>query len=158
MIAFHGTTKEAFKKIKKQGLIPNGSPGADQWAKKNFHSKMKPRKDKEPSVFISFDRTYAARFAQIAGEVRNETPIVLEIHIPDEEAQTRLHEDEASFDWNLRRFKGAIDPKWIKNTLDPWEFIPKDTNSAVMKPSSHLFETIEGREQELEDLILQTLN
>ena len=117
---YHGTSKAAVNSIKKNGLKPKGSEGADEWARKNGM-------DNSHQVFISGDRKlnvyfadspdHALAFAQLAAEVRNSKPAMFEIELPISEVP-KIGADEAG-DVGMLKFKGEIKPEWLKEIEIP---------------------------------------
>jgi hypothetical protein len=121
MRVWHGTTKEVMEDVRKRGLVPKGSPGADAWAQEQpgFDPALIAR-SRSRSVYVTTSRTFADGFAYIAAKQRGGSPIVLEIDLPDEQANASLHEDEASeFLAPLYRCECTILPQWITKEVEP---------------------------------------
>lgn len=116
--AYHGTTEEVLPSIRKNGLVPKASAGADKWAEAHDMptAQLMESGDRKHSVYICSAPAVAAEFARIAAEERHQTPTVLEVHIPVAEARKNLVPDERARSNRgvaFARYKGTIKPEWV---------------------------------------------
>lgn len=118
MIAWHGTTKEELKSIKKKGLVPHGAPGADQWAFEKNGTKLSAEGSRARSVYLTTSRSIASGFSYIAAEERQQTPILLKLELPAE-VEEGLHLDEDAAGWEFFRYEGTVKPEWIVGEEKP---------------------------------------
>ena len=149
--SFHGTTKEVFDNIKKNGLVPHASPGADEWAKQHdMHAAQEfLAGSRIHSVYVSADPAAAMSFARVAANVRKQHPILLHVEIPREEAEKHLRVDMAADPSELRkgqsslaRYNGVIKPEWISEVKVPdeiWGIVegPDIVSTKTGKISAH---------------------
>ena len=111
-VTFHGTSDAVVASVMKDGLIPKGSPGGDDWASK--HGMTLDHIDgHDASVFMTSDQEHAAMYAKAAAEMKGGTPVLLEIHVP-REAQQYFRRDELD-ELAIRTLPGLpkIPPEWI---------------------------------------------
>jgi hypothetical protein len=113
---YHGTSEEALRAIRKEGLVPHGSKGGDAWAisigrgsPDDFLSQTEVN-GRRASVFVAEHKETAESFAEYATRMHpGSEAAVIEITIPESEVG-RIKEDELSLE---KRFEGRIPPTWI---------------------------------------------
>lgn len=117
---YHGTSEEALRAIRKEGLVPHGSKGGDAWAvsvgrgdpdevAQDYLSETELN-GRRASVFVAERKETAESFAEYAARMHpGSEAAVIEVTIPESELG-RLKEDELSHE---RRFEGRIPPSWI---------------------------------------------
>lgn len=100
MILYHGTASANWPSIKAQGLRPRGGTGALAWLKSKhsvawvegfvpgryIHPLALSRQEefaahRDPSVYLTSDRTIAAWFAAKAAEVTSSSPLILDVKV-----------------------------------------------------------------------------
>jgi hypothetical protein len=114
---YHGTSSDALESIKKNGLIPRGSAGADAWAGVNARSAKFQIGDRLTSVFITSNPDAAVRFSGYAKVVHpGSEAIVLQVDIP-EAALAKMSADERSSGLSAWKYNGTIPPEWIKGRM-----------------------------------------
>ena len=84
MKLYHGTSLAAYREIRRNGLIPQGSKGADYWAlhspKAAFARFLYGSIPIQPgNVFLTTDKERAYHYAEKAAEVTNSLPVVLAV-------------------------------------------------------------------------------
>lgn len=132
---FHGTSSQAFESIRKHGLVPRGSPGADEWLMRDFADDLKAHgapigldeirasqariDTDEPgraaSVYITPHPKLARDFAGFAAHVTHSEPVVLEIRVPPNAMGFKA--DEMAPGGGMR-FEGKIPGDWIVGPVD----------------------------------------
>lgn len=112
---YHGTADDALASIKEKGLIPQGSPGADDWALKQdtLRFLMMSVNNRPASVFLARNSYDAIQFSRYASTVRNGEPVVLEVQVPESFMRQKLQRDEHFSESGLRT-EDRIPPEWIK--------------------------------------------
>jgi 2'-5' RNA ligase/GNAT superfamily N-acetyltransferase len=120
-VVFHGTSKEAAEKIKKEGLIAGVGEGGDVWLLNNrpFIYQMGGFADRPAAIYITEERYHALRYAGLASEVTDSEPVLLKIRIPASET-AKIQTDEQ--DPHAIKYCCKIPPEWIESITVVDEF------------------------------------
>jgi hypothetical protein len=89
MLCYHGTAADILPVIQVKGLLPKGSNGATQWARKFMPAigmfKMDDLGDRAQSVYVTLDVGFAEMFASFAATLRHSKAIIITLDIPKSE-------------------------------------------------------------------------
>ena len=113
LVAYHGTTDEAWASIQKEGLVPHGGTGADELANVPEFVIGEPGSERRASVYMTDDPSMAASFADFVAGEQDLQPLILKINVPRDQL------NKVKFDTQFRvgmRFAGEIPPAWIEKT------------------------------------------
>ena len=83
MKAYHGTSTDKAKKIKKEGLKTSASGSALKWAEMNGWTIHSNNPNRPASVYLTTDISCAETYAGWAAAVDGSEPVVLEVEVPD---------------------------------------------------------------------------
>ncbi len=125
---YHGTRSNLLAKIKKNGLVPKASKGADEVARLTGMSvlaleegpvDMSKHEGNTISVYMTKDKKAAQDFAEMVAHQFGGKPILLKVTVPRDDFDKHAIEDEAivAFGGNesdFIRWEGKIKPSWIK--------------------------------------------
>lgn len=116
---YHGTTKQAWEKIKTEGLVPGGSPGADAWSERHGIINFMPLRigDRAASAYVAIDFDQAINFATYAATIQKGDPLVLGVTLDRDDFVNVLVDEQGAQDWplTLLRHVGTIPPSKIEN-------------------------------------------
>lgn len=141
-VALHGTARKYWQSIKKYGLVPSKGEGADAIAAKMGDKHFQEMKvgGRAASVYVADaepsreDAEMAAQyFSALTGAGNNSQPMVLELHIPENEWNTKVIHDPKDDPYAPHQvafqFQGTIKPEWItKAWVMPKARVPKGTD------------------------------
>jgi hypothetical protein len=118
---YHGTSSEALKTIKRDGLIPSGGKGADDFIAWTGGHGAKARwnvGDRALSVFVTDELGSAKGFSEFARRnYPGSEPVILRIDIPKGERAKLVIDERSSPDTGAWMFKGTIPPAWISGRM-----------------------------------------
>ena len=113
---YHGTSSQAVESIKKNGLVPRGSKGADTWALTGRNLEFIDAKigNRAARVFVTENMITAHQFASYAQQVNpGSEAVVLQINIPEAALNKMSPDDEATREYEAWKYNGVIPPAWI---------------------------------------------
>lgn len=114
---YHGAASDIRDSILKDGLVPKGSPGAEEWANTNLGAHFHAEGDRAKSVYAALTKKEATLYAKMATKVHpGSTPVLFQVTVPREKLG-EFYSDE--MDWSAVRHLGKIPPEWIKEIKVP---------------------------------------
>jgi hypothetical protein len=118
---YHGTSTEALKTIKRDGLIPSGGKGADDFVSGigGYGSKSNWQiGDRKISVFVADNLRAAGQFAGMAKQINpGSEEVILRIDIPKGERGKLVMDSKSDPALGAWMFKGPIPPSWITGRM-----------------------------------------
>lgn len=158
LVLYHGTSEQATRSIKREGLVPGKKGGGDEWARRNgwgFITNMMTL-DRMGSVFATDDRDTAFGYAKRAAELMGGKPVLLKITVPKEHQHEFVADEQDPY---AVRFKGKIPPEWITVADNGQKGVGQDREVygvlVVVEPEqdpSRLYKRLEQFDRELDRL------
>lgn len=99
-MVFHGTSQAAVDGIVQDGIIPDKSKGATELHDKTFGTMIKVG-DGSANAYFSASPYQALRFARMAAEATGSTPVVVPVHLSQEQAKGLTWDNAGNQDTKL---------------------------------------------------------